>query len=85
MEEGEIVCLREVDLAFAPLDVLEPDPVFEVDATDGCRGDLHLTEPSVEQLSALGQRKMGAFLQGLSGDKVTDVARRELRARDLLL
>jgi hypothetical protein len=38
--------------------------VFEVDATDGCRGDLHLAESSVEQLSALGQREVGAFLQG---------------------
>ena len=64
MEEGEIVCLREVDLALAPLDVLEPDPVFEVDATDGCRGDLQLAESSVEQLSALSQREVGAFLQG---------------------
>ena len=64
MEEGEIVYLREVDFALAPLDVLEPDPMFEVDATDGCRGDLHLTESSVEQLSALGQRQVGALLQG---------------------
>ena len=64
MEEGEVVALGEVDFALAPLDVLEPDPMFEVDATDGCRGDFNLTEPSVEQLSALSQRKMGAFLQG---------------------
>ena len=49
MEEGEVVALGEVDLAVAPLDVLEPDLVLEVDSTDGRRGDLHLAEPSVEQ------------------------------------
>jgi hypothetical protein len=49
------MALGEVDLALAPLDVLEPDLVLEVDATDGRRGYLHLTEPSVEQLCALGQ------------------------------
>ena len=52
--------LSEVDIALAPLDVLEPDPVFEVDASDGCWRDLHLTVPSVEQLSTLGQRKVWA-------------------------
>ena len=49
MEEREVVALGEVDLALAPLDVLEPDLVREVDASDGRRGDLNLTEPSVEQ------------------------------------
>ena len=62
MEEREVVALREVDLTLAPLDVLEPDLVAEVDATDGRRGDPHLAEPSVEQLRPLGQRQVGALL-----------------------
>ena len=43
------MALCEVDLALAPIYVLEPDLVLEVDSTDGRRGDLHLAEPSVEQ------------------------------------
>ena len=62
MEQGEVVRFGEVDLALAPLDVLEPDLVLEVDATDGRRGDPNLTEPSVEQLCPLGQRQVGALL-----------------------
>ncbi len=55
MEESEVVAVGEVDLVLAPLYVLEPDLVLEVDATDGCRGDPNLTEPSVEQLCPLDQ------------------------------
>ena len=55
MEQGEVVRFGEVDLALAPLDVLEPDLVLEVDATDGRRGDLDLAEPPVEQRCALRQ------------------------------
>ena len=53
MEEREVVALGEVDLALTPLDVLEPDLVAEVDATDGRRGDLYLAVPPVEQRRAL--------------------------------
>jgi hypothetical protein len=35
MEECEIVRLREINLSLSPLDVLEPDLVLEIDATDG--------------------------------------------------
>ena len=45
MEEGEVVALGEVDLALAPLDVLEPDLVLEVDPTDG-RGEI-FTSPNL--------------------------------------
>jgi hypothetical protein len=47
------VAFGEVNLALAPLYVLEPDLVAEVDATDERRGDLHLTENQVEQRRAL--------------------------------
>ena len=35
MEQGKIVRLGEVDLSLTPLDVLEPDLVFEVNTSDG--------------------------------------------------
>ena len=41
--------LREVNLSLTPLDVLEPDLVLEVDATDGRLGDYDLTKVSMEQ------------------------------------
>ena len=49
MKEREIVRLREVDLTLTPLDVLEPDLVLEVDASDGRWGDHDLTKLSMEQ------------------------------------
>ena len=55
IEERAVVALCEVDLSLPSFDVLEPDLVLKVDATDGRRGDHHLAEPSVEQLGALSQ------------------------------
>ena len=49
IEERAVVALCEVDLSLPSFDVLEPDLVSKVDATDGRRGDHHLAEPSVEQ------------------------------------
>jgi hypothetical protein len=49
IEELAVVALCKVDLSLASLDVLEPYLVSKVDATDGRRGDHHLTKPSVEQ------------------------------------
>ena len=49
MEECEIVRLREINLSLSPLDVLEPDLVLEIDATDGRWGDHDLTKLSMEQ------------------------------------
>ncbi len=42
--------LGEVDPSLAALDFLEPDLVLEVDTTDTCMVDLHLTEASMEHL-----------------------------------
>ena len=47
--------LGEINLPLATLDVLEPDLVLQVDATDGRRGDHGLAEPSVEQLRSLSK------------------------------
>ena len=55
--------LGEVDLPLATLDVLEPDLVLQVDATDGRRGDHGLTEPPVEQLRSLSKGQVSGFLQ----------------------
>ena len=62
MKELEVVAFGEVDLALAPLYVLEPDLVLEVDARNERRGDPNLTEASVEQLFPLGQRQVDALL-----------------------
>ena len=55
--------LCEINLPLATLDVLEPDLVLQVDATDGRRGDHGLTEPSVEQLRSLSKGQVSGLLQ----------------------
>ena len=47
--------LGEVYLSLAPLDVLEPDLVLQVDAANGRRGDHGLAEASVEQLRSFSK------------------------------
>ena len=79
MEERQIMRISEVDLSLASLDVLEPDLVLEVNATDCCRGDHHLTKPPVENLRTLSQRHMGAFRECFRRDKIAFVMLQELR------
>ena len=58
IEERLEVGHRKINLSLSPLNVLEPDLVLEVDATDGRWRDHHLTERSVEHLCTLHQRQM---------------------------
>jgi hypothetical protein len=60
-EQLLVVRVGEVDLTFTSFDVLEPDPVLEVDATDSGRGDLCFSELAIEQVRPLGQGQVGGL------------------------
>jgi hypothetical protein len=44
--------LREINLSLSSLDILEPDLVLEIDATNGCGRNLDFSKPSVKHLCA---------------------------------
>ena len=54
--------------------------VLEIDAADGGRGHLDLSEPAMKHLCSLLQRHVSAFLQGLRRNEVPDVVLGKLGA-----
>jgi len=73
------VRLCEVNLPLAALDVLEPDLVLQVDATDGGRGHLSFSEVAMEKVRPLDKGQVGGLLQGRRGDQVAHLLLGELR------
>ena len=55
MEELAIVRFSEINFSLASLDVLKPDFVLQVNATDGGWRYLLLTKSSMEHLRSLSQ------------------------------
>ena len=85
MKEWEIMRLREINLSLSSLDILEPDLVLKIDATNGCGRNFHFSKPSVKHLCAFDQWQMSAFLKSLGWDEITNLMLLELWARVILL